>query len=70
MTNQEVKIIVAADKISFTIENAYIQSYQSHSDVYDLSKLYLEIRVSRILDRKSTRLNSSHSTLSRMPSSA
>ncbi len=27
MTNQEVKVVVASDKISFTIENAFIQSY-------------------------------------------
>ncbi len=51
MTNQEVKIIVAADKIAFTIENTFIQSFQSHSDVYDLSKLYLEIRVSKIFQK-------------------
>ena len=38
---------------------------------YDLGRLYQDLQVVGVdVDRKSTRLNSSHYTLSRMPSSA
>ena len=47
-------------------------AYQGGGRGMDLSRLYeLEVWVQlRILDRKSTRLNSSHTDISRMPSSA
>ena len=61
-----------ADKISWT-------TGEQQNDRYDLSKQVDTIDVERVegqkyrdweTDRKSTRLNSSHRSLSRMPSSA
>ena len=47
----EVKIVVAADKIVFKIENTAINSSNTIADVYDLNKLHMEIRVSRIFQK-------------------
>lgn len=47
----EVKIVVAADKIVFKIENTAINSSNMIADVYDLNKLHMEIRVSRIFQK-------------------
>lgn len=47
----EVKIVVAADKIVFKIENTAINSSNMITNVYDLNKLHMEIRVSRIFQK-------------------
>ena len=49
------------------------KSYESQVNSYELTeadKLFIELREAARKDRKSTRLNSSHSSVSRMPSSA
>ena len=59
-------------------KDLYNEVYTKHTDYNhnveykysEVSKYFNKLRESKAGDRKSTRLNSSHSTLSRMPSSA
>ena len=47
-----------------------IKSLQENTLVYELSEFVNQFDIKEIEDRKSTRLNSSHTDISRMPSSA
>ena len=60
-----------SDKPIFALERL-TKSYQNKKPVLkDISLVFLEnAKIGVIGDRKSTRLNSSHSSVSRMPSSA
>ena len=64
------------DQVSRLLGKAKAQSIAAHGNL-DALKVSIDAAFSEIeriktelIDRKSTRLNSSHSTLSRMPSSA
>ena len=68
-TPEEIKVL--DDWISATPEN--YRSFLSQKNVWEVSHPAFnpeEIDVDSAQDRKSTRLNSSHTTVSRMPSSA
>ena len=59
-----------AYRLKSTIENMFNGQSDRHTVVVISDLWYLNAETLQTLDRKSTRLNSSHTDISRMPSSA
>ena len=74
LTHEGERALAAMEKVRYKGDiDRYLLEMENHNTHVGLSGVALRQMLSRTIpkeDRKSTRLNSSHSTLSRMPSSA
>ena len=52
------------------LQTMYEVMFTDYPDIVNVAQVQSMLKISRHLDRKSTRLNSSHNVASRMPSSA
>ena len=67
------KILPIPDAVEDLVQEVFISVWEgkrTFSDIKELTNYLYRACYNNTLDRKSTRLNSSHTTVSRMPSSA